>query len=77
MVDQAVAKEMNRSAEHHLKATALHGVDVVGEIATALHGPVVDHRKVHEAVVGQQEEVAERIDERFRASCYASIHKDK
>ena len=64
MVDQAVAKEMDRSAEHHLKAAALHDVDVIGKVA-ALHGPIVDDGKVHEAVVGQQEEVAEGIDERF------------
>ncbi len=55
---------MDRPPEHHLQPAPLQGMDIVGEIA-ALHGPVIDHRKVHEAVVRQQEEVAERIDQRF------------
>ena len=45
---------MYRSPQHHLQAAPLQGVDVVGEIA-ALHGPVIDHREVHEAEVRQQE----------------------
>ena len=39
-------------------------MDVCGEI-TALHGPVIDHREMHEAIVRQQEEIAERVDHTF------------
>ena len=64
MVDQAIKQEMDRPLQHHLEAAPLQGMNVVGEIA-ALHGPVIDHRKVHEAEVRQQEKVAERVDQGF------------
>ena len=65
MVDQAIAKKVDRPAEHHVQPAPLDGVNVVGKVA-ALHRAVIDHGKMHEAVVGQQEEIAKRVDQGFR-----------
>ena len=73
VIDQPIAEQVERPAEHHLQAAPLDGVDVVGEVA-ALQRPVVDHREVHEAEVGQQEEVADRVDQASRGAfaCFSS-----
>ena len=44
VIDQPVAEQVDRPAEHHLQAPPLDRVDVVGEVAP-LQRPVVDHRE--------------------------------
>jgi hypothetical protein len=53
---------MNRSPKHHLQAAPLHSMNVVGEMAP-LHRSVIDHRKMHEAQIRQQEKIAQSINQ--------------
>ena len=57
---------MQGPPRHHRQARPLDLVDAAREVA-ALERPVVDHREMQEDVVGQEEEVAQRVDERLAA----------
>ncbi len=65
-VDHAIEQQMKGPTRDHLQACLLDLVDAAREVS-ALERTIVNHRKMREDIIGQDEKVAECIDERLSA----------